>query len=73
MKEAKPIFIIRTPRLFTTEEHNILTEIAAEKLKDYHVLIVTGTEEEDFMFECFNGDIPDIDIEQLKEKVNIKC
>ena len=71
---AKPIFIIRLPKTEARKEREITNslKITFPKLyKEYHILVVFSTDTESIQFEAFNPkDIPDIDIEKLKEILN---
>lgn len=70
--EAKPIFIAKMPEISFDQDRLIeARNTLQDMLKDYHV-IVTQTKGEEFVFECFNSNnIEEIDIEELKTKLNL--
>jgi len=65
----RPIFITKLPVNVNVEQYEQITKNLDLKLgKDYYVIVVL-TNNKEFSFECFNHDLPTIEIEKLKETV----
>lgn len=72
---AKPILLLRMPKAEYGQPENKRNELAAlrENMPDYHVLTVFEVDRENIWVEVFNGDdLVPIQIEELKEKLNLK-
>ena len=68
MSKVKPIFIIKVPKSLDLDI-NFVADITKDKISDYHIVVVP-TNKEEFSFECCNGNISDIEIEELKKSIN---
>lgn len=70
--ERRPIFIIRLPK-GTTEGDYLIARESLSKYpqlnEDYHVLLIAGRLNADTEFECHGHNLTDIEIEELKQKV----
>lgn len=70
---AKPILIVRVPNSFAQERmvSDIANTIIENSNNEYWVFCVVEKEREVFGFECFNHNLPDIELEQLYEKLKV--
>lgn len=70
---AKPIFIVRFPNVenVTHEEKKDTHEKLKSQLEGYYVLCVWDDKIESVTFECFNHNLSEIELEELKLKLNL--
>ena len=69
---SKPIFIIKCPYSFSTEVVEDIRKTLTETLSDYHTFVIEA-DVKDIAFECFNdSNIQPIDLEKLREELNLK-
>ena len=70
---AKPIFIVRLPKQFPSEQADHVRETVGRNLGDeYHVLVLKDIRRKghEIEFECYNAEHNDIEWSVLEERVN---
>jgi hypothetical protein len=72
MDHRRPIFIIRLPK-GTTEGEYLIARQSLDRYpalqEDYHVLLIAGRHNVDTEFECHGHSLTEIELEELKQKV----
>lgn len=68
----KPILIIRIPNYIPFDDCDGFDVSLKDIRKEYHVFTIQSEGYNDFIFECFNHNLSDIQLEELKEKLLIK-
>ena len=70
---SKPIFIVRVPRQYFSEEIEMLEKVRLqlkEELSDYHVLLMTESTTDRTEFECHNtADATEETIKEIQDRI----
>ena len=73
---AKPIFIVKTPMYFSTEERITLENFYSNKLNDYHVILIPNNKIKNFKFKVYSekefSELDDKKLKEVIEKINNK-